>query len=215
MAFGLPGGRGPNLATEFALPNQGSVSQTNSGPQGGLGPKYLIIPGKRPGLYWYAEDEFVPQPVVVVDEDVWINGPAGQFAPPVRAVTADDELARLGLDDDYWLINQHTPFVFGKAVVSDEDVLPQLGFDEDLSWIPQQSRPFAQVGAITSDDDVFPITAAPFGLDEDYQWSNTYAYALWNAPLQAVSSDEDVWVDQPVASDTYAVRRSPHRRAVR
>lgn len=192
---GLPYPRGLKAASESG-PN-------NTGPQGGLGPKYLVIPGKRPGLYWYEGDEAVPQPVVVVDEDQWLNGPVGAFAPYVAPVIADgdDWIASVRVDEDYWLIGQYQPHIFSKAVIADEDVwIASIGFDEDLPAIPQVSLQWIYQKPVVSDDDSLSFVVQPFGLDEDYWSVNSYRPDV--TPLQAYIADGDDWIASvPVDED--------------
>lgn len=190
---------------EFPSPGQPD-QQNNVGPQGGLGPKYLVITGKRPGLYWYDNDEFAPQAVVVVDEDQWINGPIRAFAPYVAPVIADgdDWIASLPVDEEYSWKAQTTPdYPILRAITYDEDVLPRLGFDDD-PVVPQVSLQWIYQKAVIADDDLSVQQAT---LDEDFWPVN--AYRPHTVPLQAYVADGDDWIaSSPVDEDIPWIPRS-------
>lgn len=176
------------------------TTPNNVGPQGGLGPKVIIRPGPRPGLYWYDTDDFVPFVASnSFDDDPRILGPAGQFPPSQPAIfnDGDDWIASIRVDEDYWHVKQGAPYVNGQAVTSDEDVYPQqvapsIKVDEDY-WSVNPGYQYVNARAFISDDDTAPLANA---IGEDYLvfWS----YGPYQPPQSAITNDGDDWVPSGV-----------------
>jgi hypothetical protein len=176
-----------------------STPINNVGPQGGLGPKTLIIPGNRPGLYWYDTDELAAQAVVVVDEDAWVNPQAAPYirSPQAFFADGDDWIPSIPIDEDYhWRAQTCPDYPILKGFSADEDVLPRLNIDEDY-WLIGQYQPHAFAKAVIADEDVW---IASIGFDEDLpslpKVSLQWAY-------QKASSDDDSFVPaaQPFGLD--------------
>jgi len=159
------------------------------------------------------DDFVVPRPPI--EEQYWQNPvPAVYWLPPQQAIIADDEIALLWLDEDFW----HNPtdpigaWMPPSQAITADDETPLLWLEEEYwhnptdpigAWLPPPQ-------ALVADDEI-----ALLWLEEDYWTNPTAPVGMWLPPPQSISADDEIattpapaneeYWQNPVAPDQWAI----------
>jgi hypothetical protein len=172
----------------------------NIGPQGGRGPRTIVLPPPRRWLVLWPDDEFAPATVAAtLEEDTFVSGVRAGALPPARAAfaePAEEWIASIPVDDDYSYVGAYRGYAPARAFVGDDDAwMASIAVDDDFSDAGKY-RGYAPGRAFVGDDDAW---IASIAVDDDFSdagkfraFAQTWVVAIDDdVPISSIALDDD------------------------